>query len=265
MLRFKFLKTELKINAPWKEGAPLTTIKKRIGAKTRLVGGTRFVKDGVLDPSQVELLANASLRSLDECKRVVLRWQRQGQSLADIYLNGIVPCARWLGCQWASDALSFVDCHLANATLQQLLYEFSDEFLSEGNGVKTDFSVLLMTEPGSQHGLGVFMLGEFFKQAGWQVTLAHPQDLSAISDLLASDWFDAIGLSISTDRHLDLLSQTLPRMMMGSANPEAPLFLGGPMAVVAPEKLNWTGALVFDLDAQKTVASLTSRLRRSQS
>jgi len=262
VLRLKFLKTELKINAPWKEGAPLTTIKKLIGAKTRLVGGTRFVKDCVLDPSQVELLANASLRGLDECKKVVVGWQRQGQSLADIYLNGIAPCTRLLGCQWASDELSFVDCHLANAKLQQLLYEFSDEFLSEGNGAKTEGSVLLMTEPGSQHGLGVFMLSEFFKQAGWQVTLAHPQDLRAFSDLLTSDWFDAIGLSISTDRHLELLSQTWPHMRRGVANPEALFFVGGPMAALAPEKLNWPGALVFDLDAQKTVASLMTHMGR---
>eukprot|EP01030_Chromulinospumella_sphaerica_P009313 gene9313-9125_t len=119
----------------------------------------------------VQHLAQACLQGLDAARRVVFGWQRQGQSLEDIYLQGITPCARLLGQWWCSDRLDFAMTTIASSHLQQLLHDFSAEFLLESPQQRNGLSLLLLTEPGAQHSMGLFMLSEFFKRAGWTVTV----------------------------------------------------------------------------------------------
>ncbi|MFM1908876.1 MAG: hypothetical protein RL459_1199 [Pseudomonadota bacterium] len=227
----------------------------------RLVGGTSFAGRLALDLSQIQMLAQACLQGLDAARQVVFGWQRQGQSLADIYIHGITPCARLLGEWWCSDRLDFAMTTIASANLQQLLHDFSSEFLQESPEPHNGWSLLLLTEPGAQHSLGLFMLSEFFKRAGWTVTVAVPQDVAEFKRLFQSDWFDAVGISVSTDRHLGALGTLLPQLRKGAANLNMQVFLGGPMAFVAPTCLTGLGADVLTEDAPATVAYLTERLR----
>ena len=97
----------------------------------RLVGGTSFTGKSALDLAQIQILAQACLQGLDAARQVVFGWQRQGQSLEDIYMQGITPCARLLGDWWCADRLDFAMTTIASAHLQQLLHDFSSEFLQE--------------------------------------------------------------------------------------------------------------------------------------
>jgi methylmalonyl-CoA mutase cobalamin-binding subunit len=137
------------------------------------------------------------------------------------------------------------------------MHEFSQEFLSEGNAESNGLSLLLMTEPGSQHGLGAFMLSEFFRQAGWRVTLVTPLDIADFKRIFLSDWFDAVVLSISTDRQIDAVSQSLLELRKTTANPNLKIYVGGPMAQVSPESINWEGTLLLQTDAAQTVEIVT--------
>lgn len=223
----------------------------------RLVGGTSFTGKSALDLAQIQILAQACLQGLDAARQVVFGWQRQGQSLEDIYLQGITPCARLLGDWWCADRLDFAMTTIASAHLQQLLHDFSHEFLQESPQQCKGWGVLLLSEPGAQHSMGLFMLSEFFKRAGWTVTVGVPQDLAEFKRLFQSDWFDAVGVSLSTDRHLDTLAHVLPRLREGSDNLNLRVFVGGPMAHVAPERLQGLSAEVLTEDAPATVAHLT--------
>jgi MerR family transcriptional regulator, light-induced transcriptional regulator len=89
--------------------------------------------------------------------------------------------------------------------------------------------------------MGLFMLSEFFKRAGWVVTVGVPQDVTEFKRLFQSDWFDAVGISVSTDRHLDTLATLLPSCARASDNLNLHVFVGGPMAFVAPERLAGLG------------------------
>ena len=60
--------------------------------------------------------------------------------------------------------------------------------------------------------MGLFMLSEFFKRAGWTVTVGVPQDVNEFKRLFQSEWFDAVGISVSSDRHLDTLRSLLPSL-----------------------------------------------------
>ncbi len=237
----------------------------RLGAPVgpRLVGGTSFMGKSALDPAQVQMLAQACLQGLDAARQVIFGWQRQGQSLANIYTQGIAPCARLLGEWWSADRLDFAMTTVASTHLQQLLHDFSAEFLQEAPQDHNGWSLLLLTEPGAQHSMGLFMLSEFFKSAGWTVTLGVPQDVVEFKRLFMSDWFDAVGVSVSTDRHLDTLAALLPQLRQSSANLAMQIFLGGPMALREPARLKGIGAEVVAQEAMAAVKWVTQRMLQS--
>jgi MerR family transcriptional regulator, light-induced transcriptional regulator len=224
----------------------------------RLVGGTRFAGKAAMDVAQIQILAQACLQGLDAARQVVFGWQRQGQSLEDIYLHGITPCARLLGVWWGEDRLDFAMVTIASTHLQQLLHDFSDEFLEENVRAHNGCSVLLLTEPGAQHSMGLFMLSEFFKRAGWTVCTGVPPSVADFKRLCHSDWFDAVGVSVSTDRHLAEMASVLSRLPDSAPNPRVRPFVGGPMAFVAPDVLRTLGCEVLALDAAATVARIQS-------
>jgi MerR family transcriptional regulator, light-induced transcriptional regulator len=245
---------------PSSEGARLAlpeALRQGTPVGPRLVGGTSFTGKSAIDLAQIQILAQACLQGLDAARQVVFGWQRQGQSLEDIYMQGITPCARLLGDWWCDDRLDFAMTTIASAHLQQLLHDFSSEFLQETPTQHQPWSLLLLTEPGAQHSLGLFMLSEFFKRAGWLVTVGVPQDVGEFKRLFQSEWFDAVGISVSSDRHLDTMASILPKLREGSDNLGLHVFVGGPMAFVAPERLLGLAAEVLVEDAPATVAHIT--------
>lgn len=245
------------------QAGPQPKINFGMGVSPRLVGGTSFDDKAALDQSQVELLAEASLHSIEKTRQILRAWHRQGHLLADIYIDGIAPAARWVGERWSSDEVDFVHCTIAFSRLHQILYEFSTEFLSESRSEPNGLSLLLMSEPGSQHGLGIFMLSEFFRQAGWSVTLAAPQDIEDFKRIFHSDWFDAVTLSISTDRQTDLVSKAVADLKASAVNPDVKIFVGGPQASIAPDKLSWPGTHLIDANARQTVALVLQSMDKS--
>jgi len=226
----------------------------------RLVGGTTFSGKSALGAAQVQALAQACLQGLDAARQVVFGWQRQGQTLADIYVQGITPCARLFGEWWCADKLDFAMTTIVSSHLQQLLHDFSAEFLQEAPQPSHGRSLLLLTEPGAQHSMGLFMLSEFFKQAGWTVTVGVPQDVPEFQRLCQTDWFDAVGVSISTDRHVASLAALLAELKHNAANPHMCVFVGGPMALREPALLQGLPAEVVAEDAPATVRWLHRRL-----
>jgi hypothetical protein len=92
------------------------------------------------------------------------------------------------------------------------------------------------------------------------VVVGVPQDAAEFKRLFHSEWFDAVGVSVSTDRHLDTLAQCLPQLKAGCDNLHLRLFVGGPMAMLAPERLQGLGAEVVSEDAPATVRWLTRSL-----
>lgn len=223
----------------------------------RLVGGTSFAGKSALDRAQIQLLAQACLQGLDAARQVVFGWQRQGQSLEDIYTQGITPCARLLGDWWCADRLDFAMTTIASTHLQQLLYDFSAEFLQEAPQARNGWSLLLLTEPGAQHSMGLFMLSEFFKRAGWTVTVGVPQDVTEFKRVFQSDWFDVVGISVSTDRHLHTLANLLHQLKAGADNLSLRMFVGGPMALREPARLKGIAAELVAEDAPATVSWIT--------
>jgi MerR family transcriptional regulator, light-induced transcriptional regulator len=255
--QFKFKQSKTSGISDWTSGTEYSTSIYALGSAPHLVGGTTFSDRAALDQTQVELLSQAAIKSMDETRKILMKWRSQGHSLTDTYLIGITESARLIGELWSRDALDFVNATIAFSRLHRVMHEFSQEFLSEGNAESNGLSLLLMTEPGSHHGLGVFMLSEFFRQAGWRVTLVTPLDIADFKRIFLSDWFDAVVLSISTDRQIDAVSKAVLELSKATINPKLKIYVGGPMVHLSPEEMNWAGALLLQTDAAETVEIVT--------
>jgi hypothetical protein len=68
---------------------------------------------------------------------------------------------------------------------------------------------------------------------------------------------------VSTDRHLQTLASLLPQLREGADNLDMQVFVGGPMAHVAPERLNLLAADVLAEDAPATVALMTQVMSKT--
>lgn len=213
-----------------------------------------------LRDEDIRRLAQASMISREACTLQVLEWQRGGLALDAIYLKGLGPAARLLGHWWSTDEIDFAMCTIGCANLQRLLHDFASEFLLTDPYEPTGQSLLLLTEPGAQHTLGLVMLCQFFKRAGWDVTVGMPVDLADFKRLFRSDWFDAVGVSISTDQHLITLERLLPALKATSLNQDMHLFVGGPRVCAGPRPAQWHGAEWIAEDAPGTVHRVSASL-----
>ena len=107
------------------------------------------------------------------------------------------------------------------------------------------------------------MLGEFFRRAGWTVTLGTPQDMVDFERTFQSDWFDAVMLSIASDRSIDAIATALPQLLADAINPALRTYVGGPMATLNPEKLKWRGTTCLTVDAEQAVDIVTKHTKKS--
>lgn len=206
---------------------------------------------------ELERLALACLAGLGPAMDHVDSWRAQGHGLEQIYLHGIAPCARLLGHWWVCDSADFGQVTIASANLQRVLYRLSEEFCGPGSDHPSGLSLLLVTEVQSQHTMGAFMLSEFFRRHGWSVQMLNPQDIQDVLMQLRRDWFDAVGLSLSTQRQVHALARWLPDVRAQSPNPGLCVMAGGPMAALDPQSLKVLGVDLLCGDAQDAVNRLT--------
>jgi methanogenic corrinoid protein MtbC1 len=164
----------------------------------------------------------------------------------------VAPAAQLLGVWWAADRLDFCAVSIASTRLQQTLYDLSPTFLADHGVANNGLSALLFCNPGAQHSMGVFMLGEFFRKSGWRVSGLALQNHASAVRCVQSDWFDVLGLSVSTSQCVAALGGLMGRLRSASANPELKIMVGGPMVGVNRGLMLSLGADFIGGDARES-------------
>jgi methanogenic corrinoid protein MtbC1 len=175
-------------------------------------------------------------------------------TLERIYLGLVAPAARRLGELWEEDRCDFAQVTLGLWRLQNLVFDLSPQ-LPEGFTARPDQPrrVLLAAAPGSQHTLGLLMVSEFFRHAGWDVwsdPCASEGDLVA---LVRSEWFDLIGLSIGVDSQALPVKSVALALRSASRNPRVGVMIGGPLLLEHPHMVAEVGADFTAADARQAV------------
>ena len=200
----------------------------------------------------VEHLARQSLSASADLHLVIAQWLQRGVDLESIYLDGITQAARTLGQWWLSDEIDVGTVTVGSSRLHRLLYDLSPQFLIDARP-PLGATVLMLAEPESQHTMGLFMLSEFFRRAGWYTLMEQPRLDANVLRLLSGHWVDVMALSVSTDRQLQALRVLVRQARTISPNPQMAIIAGGPLALSNPQALLDLGVDWIGTDAPSTV------------
>lgn len=163
-----------------------------------------------------------------------------GRSLESIYLDLMMPCARYLRRLWDEDVCDFAAATLALWRMQQLLREFSAAFRSLGAEHSCGLRALLAPAPGEKQELSFIMfdlalIGEFFRRDGWDAWIEPDSASPEFSALVRTQWFDVVEFLVSGEKQLDALAANISAVRRNSPNQALRVLVCGPAFVRHPE------------------------------
>lgn len=211
--------------------------------------------DEVADFAEISLTRDA-----DQCAGYVDSLRQRGVSLDAIYLDLIAPAARRLGELWTADLCSFTDVTVGLWRMQKVMYDLSPSFHASAthNGISEQHHAMLMAMPGSQHTMGILMVGEFFMQAGWKVWSEPGAERERLLEAVSEEWFDVAGISVGSEPQLRGLRPLIEELRQCSRNSAIAIMVGGPMFLNDPDAAIEYGADAVSLDAREAVRQAES-------
>lgn len=175
----------------------------------------------------------------------------RGSTLERIYLELITPTARHLGELWVEDMCGFTDVTVGLWRLQRIVREMSPLFQLDALRGWSQDQILLAPMPGEQHTFGLYLVAEFFRRDGWNVTSMPVQKADELVALVRSEWFTLIGLSLACSSRLDELAAEIQVIRRCSCNPGIAVMVGGAAFIDHPERTRMVGADVTAVDAKR--------------
>lgn len=169
--------------------------------------GTLTPRDGaVISMDQVDAFCAVLVQADPGAAIRFIRDRRaEGVSLEDVYLGYIAAAARCLGEQWDDDRLSFLEVTCGTGHLYALMRALR----LEGRPTRSRFDArkcaLFATVPGEEHGIGITIAADMFRDAGWEIDLRTGCEHDELLSHIENDPPDIIGLSLSTKERLDAL------------------------------------------------------------
>ncbi len=189
------------------------------------------------------------------CDDFIASLRNRPVAMESIFLDLFSPAARRLGELWNEDLCDFTQVTLGLWRIQKMVYELSSsvpENLSASTRT-TPLSAMLVAAPGSQHTLGLTMVCEFFRRAGWDVYSEPCANAHELTELARHGWFDVIGLSASVDDQLEPLETFISDLRSASRNPSVGVMVGGPLFLNNASLVGEVGADFTASDARQAV------------
>lgn len=183
------------------------------------------------------------------------QWMRalleEGLPLEGLLLDLFAPAARHLGRLWEEDEANFLDVAVALGRLQSLARALCARL--EGADVPANGRrVLLMPCPGETHLFNLALVASFFREAGWSVVLSGGADEDPAARVRA-ERFDLIGISLSCDVHLPVMTDLVATLRGASCNPGVRVIVGGPLFLRDPAHAATVGADATAQDGRSAV------------
>ncbi|WP_457106220.1 cobalamin B12-binding domain-containing protein [Methylobacterium sp. P5_C11] len=181
----------------------------------------------------------------------------KGHPLDRLFIDLLAPAAALLGRMWDDDLCDFVEVTTGVARLQNLIARFR----VDGDAVQLDGKrrLLLMSAPGEEHTFGVRIVEQFLRRAEWFVSIGLSSRPDEIADLVASEWFAVVGLTLSNETRLEPLARAIRSVRQASCNRAIGVMVGGPVFLKRPALVEQVGADASAVDAA-TAVLLAQRL-----
>lgn len=250
-----------------RDGAPRPwlrrTIETEIVPRLMLAHRPRGVAAPCRDEGDTDVLDHDDVASLtrmvlddddDACAGFVSALRERGVGLEQLYLGLIAPAARRLGAMWETDDCDFAQVTLGLWRLQNLMFDLAPQVpAARALRAGPPRRALLVAVPGSQHTLGLLMVSEFFRHAGWDVWSDPCASAGDLTALVRSEWFDLVGLSVGTDGHVEALGSVILALRRASRNPDVAVMVGGAILAGRPGLASEVAADFAAADAREAV------------
>lgn len=141
---------------------------------------------------------SAALRFIEERRA-------EGVTRHAVYLGFIGAAARRLGEGWEEDRLSFAEVTFGTGHLYALIRALRTEQLWTSTPFDRRKCALFATVPGEDHGIGITVATDLFRDDGWEIDLRIDTDHDDLLAEIEETQPHIIGLSLSTERRLDAL------------------------------------------------------------
>jgi methylmalonyl-CoA mutase cobalamin-binding domain/chain len=185
----------------------------------------------------------------------------RGLTYDRIFLELITPSARHLGALWEQDLCDFTQVTCGLALMHQMIYRLGYASPA-GQGIEGESErVMLACAPGSQHFLGLTIVADFFRQAGFDVVLEISSSESELLRAVANEWFDVVGISVAIEAQLPLLPDLIAHLRAQSGNPKVRVVLGGPIFLLHTLTAQDVGADGIFTDAREAVGAVKQLVR----
>lgn len=191
---------------------------------------------------------------------IVERLRGAGMDQDTALVDLIAPAAQFLGRQWEDDRLDFTQVTVGLVLMHEAIHSMGYEFPDGPQQAGRVRRIMLASAPGSQHGLGLAIVSEFYRKAGWQVVVELAADSADLCRAVRNEWFDVVGLSVALDGQLQGLSRLVANLKASARNPETPVLLGGPAFLQRDLAAASFGAQAICLDARDCVPLAASLL-----
>lgn len=176
-----------------------------------------------------------------------------GVSAQSLCLDLLAPAARRLGELWEEDLCDFIEVTVGLGRLQQVLHELAPYLGDRSRARLAGHRILLTPAPGEQHSLGLLIVREFFRSAGWEVFGDSSLSEREACGLVRAEWFDLVGISVGSDAQLDGLRSFVASIRAASRNTGIGILVGGPIFVAQPGLAERVGADATASDAPQAV------------
>jgi len=188
----------------------------------------------------------------------------KGVSRESIFLELITPAARQLGEWWEQDHFDFTQVSQGLVLMHRVTRDLGFNHNSAPQAAGDIRRIMLACAPGSQHILGITILADFFRVAGWQVVVEISSQATELQRSVQNEWFDTVGLSVGLVEQLPTLPGLIENLKTHSRNPQTAFILGGAALLNSQNShsTNRWGADGISTDAAEAV-KLANRLINS--
>lgn len=148
-----------------------------------------------------------------------------GKEPAEIYVDVLAPALRHIGDRWATGDLDVDDEHIATAVAHRLVGRLSARFTRRG---RDRGSIVAAMPPGERHGLGLTMLTDVLRGAGYHVLDLGPDTPigSLVKAIARTDNLKAVCIGVVMQERVAAATEMIAavRKVVG---PEVLILVGG--------------------------------------
>ncbi len=166
-------------------------------------------------------------RDADVLSAFVGRLVEREFTLEAVYMDLVVPAARLLGDFWNDDTVSYTDVTIGLGRLQQLIRAMGWQIPPGRDIPEGSSSALFAVTPGESHTLGLIIVEDQFRRAGWRTWLETAVDEPQLAAAVAHHWFDVVGFTLSNPARASRLKSAIAAVRRASRNRDVYVLVGG--------------------------------------